>query len=72
MRRLTTGAALLAVLSLGSGCQSIRTPWSRPTAVAPKDPLDEPEARTSRDAVPDAVMLRDQAHGGFGDSPSGQ
>ena len=70
MRRIAMGVAILAAPCCG--CQSFRTPWSRPTVVAPQHPLDEPEVRTARDAVPDSVMFRDQARGGFGDSPSGQ
>ena len=69
MRRIATGLALLAAMCCG--CQQMVTPWSRPLPVQPDHPLDEPEVRTKRDAVPDEIMLPSQARGGFNESPSG-
>ena len=74
MRRIARAAALMAALILigiNGGCRTIHAPWSRTTTERPDRPLDEPQVRTSRDAVSDAVMLRDRATGGYADSPSG-
>lgn len=69
MRRIATGLIVLAALC--GGCSSVSTPWGRPQLVPTERPVDEPEVRTKQDAVPDSVMLRDQARGGFTDSPVG-
>ena len=69
MRRIAKGAALLAALGC-LGCRSMRTPWdSAQKAPEPGSPIGAPIPRG--EAVPDSVMLRDQAQGGFDQSPVG-
>ena len=69
MRRIASLAAA-ALMLLGGGCRTIHTPWARTAVENPDRPLDAPEVRTARDAVPDSVMLRGQI-GPYSDSPSG-
>ncbi len=71
MRRIATWMFLLVLFVGGAGCQSIHAPWAKTTIEQPDQPLEEPEVRTSRHAVSDAVMLRDQSRGGYADSPVG-
>jgi len=59
------------LLGVNAGCQSIHAPWTRIATDRPDRPLDAPDVRTARDAVPDSVMLQGQMSGGYGDSPSG-
>lgn len=68
MRRIATGGVVLAALSCG--CQSIRTPWDAPRRANAVE-ATRGEDRPADEGVPDSVMLRDQARGGFGDSPVG-
>ena len=70
MRRIARLACLALPLAL-CGCRSINTPWATRTVEHPDRPLEEPEVRTARDAVPDAVMLRNQTGSGYVDSPVG-
>ena len=70
MRRIASLAAAAALVFLGGGCRTIHTPWARTAVEHPERPLDAPEVRTARDAVPDAVMLRDPS-GTYGGTPGG-
>lgn len=70
MRRIARGVVVVAALA-ACGCQSIHAPWVRTATDRPERPLDQPEIRTARDAVPDKIMLGDRARGGYADSPAG-
>ena len=73
MRRTARILAIMTILGSLTGCRSIHAPWARTeTPEEPAHPLNEAPVRTARDAVPDSVMLRDQARGGYSESPAGQ
>lgn len=73
MRRIAWVLILLASVSSLAGCRSIHRPWARMTSPEKNEnPLEEPKVRTARDAVPDSVMLRDQAGAGYRDFPAAQ
>ena len=71
MRRIAPWAAAIALICCG-GCRNIAAPWSRTVGPASgAHPLREPEVRTARDAVSDAEMMPNQAHGGYVDPNGG-
>lgn len=73
MRRIArTGAVATALIMVGinGGCHTIHAPWSKTETQRADRPLEGPQVRTSRDAVPDSVMIRGQANG-YADSPTG-
>ena len=71
MRRIAPWVTLLVALSC-CGCQNISTPWSRSVRPIPgAHPLEAPEVRTARDAVPDSKMMPNTAHGGYVDPNGG-
>jgi hypothetical protein len=71
MRRIACSLAALGALALFGGCQANNRHWTRSASDSAGEEASERggTGRFSRTGVPDRVMFRDQASGGFNDNP---